>query len=83
MEQIALKRLQESCLYTCGASLFLPNSQYYDTVCVKESLVCSDPIELSYFSATLVHFPLVYYWCGMPEESLVRDAEYVELQKNY
>jgi len=62
LEEIALKRVQESRLYTCSASLFLPSSEYYDTVCDKESLVCGDPIELSYFSAALVCFPLVCYW---------------------
>ena len=82
-EQIALKRVQESRLYTCGSSIFPPNSACHDTVCVKESFTCSDPIELSYFSAALVHFPLVCYWCGMPEDSLVRDDEYMELERNY
>ena len=82
-EQIALKRVQESWLYTCGSSIFPPNSACHDTVCVKESFTCSDPIELSYFSAALVHFLLVCYWCGMPEDSLVRDDEYMELERNY
>jgi len=43
-EQIALKRVQESLLYTCGSSIFPPNSAYHDTVCVKESFTCGDPI---------------------------------------
>jgi len=83
VEQVALREVQESSLYSCGSSLFLPDSPYHDSVCVKESLNCGDPIELSYYSATLVRFPLVCYWCGMPEESLVRDAEYMDLEKNF
>ena len=82
-EQVALKEVRESNLYLCGSSIFIPDSPYYDSVCVKESLNCGDPIELSYYSAALVRFPLVCYWCGMPEESLVRDAEYKELEKNF
>jgi len=82
-EQIALKRVQESRLYTCGSSIFLPNSACHDTVCVEESFTCGDPIELYYFSATLVHFPLVCYYCEMPEDSLVRDDECIELERNY
>ena len=31
----------------------------------------------------LVRFPGVRYWYGMPEESLVRDAEYMDLEKNF
>ena len=45
-EQISLKRVQESQLYTCGSSIFPLNSACYDTFCVKESVTCSDPVEL-------------------------------------
>ena len=57
-------------------------SPYHDNVCVK-SLTCGDPIELPYFSTSLVCFSLVCYWCGMPEESLVKDTVYMDPERNY
>jgi len=35
-EEIALKRVQVYLLYTCGSSIFPPNSACHDTVCVKK-----------------------------------------------
>ena len=67
--------IQDSNLFTCGSCLFSPDSPFFSVICVRENLSCGDPIELSYFSATLVHFPPVCYWCGLSEETLVRDQE--------
>ena len=48
-----------------------------------EIMMTSHPIELQYFSATLVHFPPVCFWCGAPEETLIRDAIYTEKERNF
>ena len=61
----AIEELQDSRLYTCGSSLFPPESPVSNTICVRESLTCSSPMELSYYSSTLVHFLPVCYWCGL------------------
>ena len=82
-ERSAIEQVQESHLFTCGSCLFPPDSPFSSVICVRENLSCGDSIELSYFSATLVHFPPVWYWCGLPEETLVRDQEFTELERNY
>ena len=83
-EKLVIAEIQDSCLFTCGSFLFGPMSPYYNTICVKESLTCSDPIELAYFSSKLVHFPPVCFWCGLHEDTLVRDGDdYAELERNY
>lgn len=38
-----------------------------------------DPIELQYFSATLVHYPSVCYWCGNIEEMVAHNEKVHEL----
>ena len=82
-EKSAIEQVQESRLFTCGSCLFPPDSPFSGVICVRENLSCGDPIELSYFSATLVHFPPVCYWCGLSEETLVRDKEFTDLARNY
>ena len=102
-EQIALKRVQESQLCTCGSSIFPPTSACKESFSWwgkwgkrkplfphpkhrkkqsghETSFTCGDPIELSYYSAALVHFPLICYWCGIPEDSL---DEYMKLERNF
>ena len=63
--------------------LFLSSSDLSSSVCVRESLNCNNPVELSYFSASLMNFTPVCYWCGSPEETLIRHEHYVELERNY
>jgi hypothetical protein len=82
-EKSATDQVQESRLFTCGSCLFPPDSPLSSVICVRENLSCGDPIELSYFSATLVHFPPVCYWCGLSEETLVRDQQFTDLARNY
>ena len=82
-EKSAIEEVQESRLFTCGSSLFPPDSPLSGTICVRKSLSCGDPMELSYFSAILVHFSPVCYWCGLSEETLVRDQEFTDLARNY
>ena len=72
-EKVALENLKDSRLYTCGSSIFPPDSKNYHSIMVQENITCKDPVELQYFSATLVHYSQVCYWCGNVEEMLVLD----------
>ena len=38
---------------------------------------------LQYYSATLVHFPPVCYWCGAAEEILIHDSIFTEKERNF
>ena len=67
-------------MYTCGSSLFLRES---GGIAVREALVCTSPIESQYYSAVLVHFLPVCYYCGLGEESLVDNEEVQELKQMY
>ncbi len=82
-ESVAVENVKDSHLYTCGSSIFPPSSEYYDSIVLRENITCSDPIELQYFSSTLVHYPPLCYWCGNAEETLVRDEDLVELQRKF
>ena len=82
-EQAKLTDVKESWLYTCGSSLFPPSSEFHGTIIARQSITCASPIETSYFSATLVHFPPVCYWCGGQEETLVKDDEYGHLSAHF
>ena len=72
--------IKDSNLYTCGASLFPPGSNYEMTIVVREAIVCSMHIESQYYSAVLIHFPPVCYYCGQGEEALV---DIKELKASY
>ena len=76
-EQTGLvESIKESNLYTCGAPLFPPGSSLENSIVVREALVCSSYIETQYYSAVLVHFEPVCYFCGLGgEESLVDSDE--------
>ena len=58
-------------VYTCGSFLFPQTSSYSSTV-VRLSLTCQDPIEVQYYSSTIVAFPQVCYHCGAPEEMMMK-----------
>ena len=79
-EELELVTVKESNVYTCGASLFPRESC---GIVVREALVCTSLIESQYYSATLVHFPPVCYYCGLGEESLVDSEEIQELKQMY
>lgn len=64
----AIKHVKESDLFTCGSSLFPPDSVYNNSIVVREALICSSNMETQYFSSVLVHFPPVCYFCGLGEE---------------
>ena len=82
-EKAAIKVIDESHLYTCGMPLFGDSSSLHKTIVVRQKLTCSSPIEAQYFSARLVTLPNVCYWCGGPEETLIFDDLYTELQRSY
>lgn len=84
-EQIALvESIKDSNLYTCGAPLFPPGLPFENSIVVREALVCSSYIETQYYSAVLVHFEPVCYFCGLGgEESLIDNDEIRELKSSY
>lgn len=82
-EQGQLTDVKNSWLYTCGSSLFPPTSPLHNTMVVRQNITCESPVESQYYSATLVHFPPVCYWCGGQEETLVLDDEYYNLRAHY
>jgi hypothetical protein len=64
--------------YTCGSFLFPPTYDYSSTIVVRQSLTCEDPVEVQYYSSTMVDFPPMCYHCGAPEETLLNDSEIME-----
>ena len=40
-------------------------------------------MELQYYSATLVHFPPIGYWCGAAVETLIHDSIFKEKERNF
>ena len=84
-EQIVLvESIKESNLYTSGAPLFPPGLPLENSIVVMEALVCSLYIETQYYSAVLIHFEPVCYFCGLwGEESLIDNDEIWELKSSY
>ena len=60
-----------------------PASQFYGTIVVRQNCSCAAPVEAQYYSAKLVSFSPVCYYCGLPDESLVNDDEIVHLSKTF
>ncbi len=81
-KQLLEVRTQEK-TFTCGCALFPPSSALVDTVLSKQNIGCIDPIETQYYSATLVSFPPLCYYCGACEESLVEDDLMHQLRTEY
>ena len=75
--------MKETNLYTCGSPLFSEGTPLASTVMTREALTCASPIETQYYSAVLVHFPPVCYYCGLDEETLADDDETKELRTSY
>ena len=78
-----IERIDDSRLYNCGSPLFPPSSSYYDTIVVRVGLSCADPVEVQYYSATLISFPQVCYYCGISQEALLENDQIRELRKQY
>ena len=64
-------------------SLFPSSSCYSDSIVVRQSLTCVDPMEVQYYSSTLAAFPDVCFHCGTSEESLVEDDNILQLRKEF
>lgn len=71
-----IKDIDFSRAYTCGSFLFPPDSAYNSTKC----LTCQDPVEVQYYSSTMISFPPV---CYAPEETLLNDSEIMDLKKQF
>ena len=82
-EKVVLDCMKETNLYTCGSPLFSEGTPLASTVITREALTCGSPIETQYYSAVLVHFSPVCYYCGLGEETLVDDDEMKELRTSY
>ena len=82
-EKVLLDVVVEDKTYTCGAAVFPPSSPLADTVVVRQNIGCPNPMEAQYYSATLVSFPPVCYFCAVGEECLVEDDSIRELRKEY
>ena len=82
-EKVLLDTVDQAKTYTCGSALFLPNSAVVDTIVIRQNIGCVQPIETQYiyYSATLVSFPPVCYYCGCGEESLVVDEDTQKLKE--
>ena len=50
---------------------------------MRRKLLCTDPVEVQYYSETLVSFPNIYFYCGAPEETLVDDSGTKKLRSQY
>ena len=81
-ERNALTEVDDSRVYTCGSMLFSPSSDFKSLV-VRQNIQCTSPIEAQYYSAKLVNFPPVCYYCGGSEETLVNVDETTELKQQY
>ena len=81
-ECILLEEIDYSKLYTCGSELFPSSSCHYGLIVIRAALLCKDSIEVQYYSAKLVSFPQIYYFCGLPDE-LVDDDSIKVLYKQY
>ncbi len=82
-ELVLLKSVIEEKIYTCGSAIFTPASQLMDTVVVRQNIGCINPVETQYYSATLVSFPPVCYYCGVEEECFVEDDTIEQLRSEY
>ena len=59
---LAVKRIRESKVYACGGSLFPEVSPCFETVVVREALVCKSPIETQYYKSSLVRYAIIVAW---------------------
>ena len=76
-EWIYVQDIKDSCLFTCGSSLFPPTSELSSVV--RQNCSCRLPVEVQYYSAKLISFPQ----SGLPEQSLVNNDEIVSLKQQY
>ena len=74
--------VDDSRVFTCGSTLFSPLSDLKSLV-VRQNIQCTSPVEAQYYSAKLVNFPPVCYYCGGSKETLINDEEMTELKQQY
>ena len=67
-ERVLLKDVTNEKLYTYGSSLFITDSLVVETIVVRQNIGCRNPMESQYYSAKLLSFPPVCYYCGVMEE---------------
>lgn len=69
-EKVSLDIVVEDKGYTCGVAMFPLSSRLADTVVVRQNIGCANPMETRYYSAKLISFLSVCYFCGAGEEIL-------------
>lgn len=82
-EKNRLKCLNETEVYTCGSTLFPPESPLHRTVVCRQALSCSSPMETQYYSGVATAFPPVCWYCASPEEMLTNDEFMANLRSQY
>ena len=70
---VALKRVQEDLLYSCGSCLFPEDDEYASVLVLKEALNCSSPIETIYYSALSSSLQPICCICGDLEVLIAND----------
>lgn len=82
-ESALVEEINGSKLYVCGSPLLPSSSPYFNSIVVHQSLLCTDPVEVQYYSATIVSFPNISFYCGAPEVTLVDDSDIKKLHSQY
>ena len=74
-EKAAIAIIDDSLMFSCGMPMLVSESPLHKTIVVCQKITRTSPIEAQYYSAKLVKLSPVCYWCGAPEETLVRVTE--------
>ena len=83
-ESTLVSQLKDSSLYICASSIFANGSVLADSIVVKEAWTCNSSIGQQYYSAVLMKFKPVCYYCGLGGDgALVQDEEVTQLKKCY
>ena len=82
-ERNRLKCLAETRVYTCGSTLFPPESPLHRTIVCRQTLNCSSVMETQYYSGVSTAFPPVCWHCASPEEMLTNDEFMEDLRSQY
>lgn len=80
-EQLALARLKEETLYSCGCALFPEGSQYGNVMVVREGITCLSNMETTYYAGKTAVFEDVCFFCGKVES--VNDEKIRKLKEDY
>ena len=55
-DMLAIHRLQEELIYTCGDTLFPEGSEYREVVIVREGITCKSAMETTYYAGGKISF---------------------------